>query len=155
MNFVFRACVLLLLEPETVEGLLARSTGTSPLRRREEHEDREILQNIVEPMFGASGDEHDAPGTHFAIFGPHANSCAAPNDIVDLILGVHRLLVLAAPREFVQATAHRGDPQELEICIATPSARLEEIRDFVSFHRMPRHRATSPWIKPRRRTRYD
>ena len=32
---------------------------------------------------------------------------------------------------------------------------IEEIGDFVSVHRMPRHRGMSPRIKSRRPTRYD
>jgi hypothetical protein len=108
------------------------STRVGPLGGREEHEGRQILEDIVEPMFSAGRDEHDAPGTDLAILGPHANPCAAADDVVHFILGVRRLLVFAASREFVKATTHRRDPQELEVRLATPPARLEEIGDFVS-----------------------
>src|SRR5881296_273152 len=140
--------------PRLPRGSSDSSARARSLGRRKEHEGREILQDIVEPVLGPRWNEHNAPGTHLAILSPHPNPCAAADDVVDLILGVDRLLVLAAPGEFVQATTHRPDPQELEVGLATPPARLEEIGDFVSFHRMPRYRATSPRIKSRRRTRY-
>src|SRR3989442_1609229 len=81
-----------------------------------------------------SGGEPDAPWTALAILSSHPNSRATANDVIALILGVDRLLVFAAPGEFVQAATHRCDPQELEVCLASSPARLEEIRDFVSFH---------------------
>src|SRR2546428_5340286 len=116
------------------EGSTDSSARARPLRRREEHEGREILQDIVEPMLGPRWNEHNAPGTHLAVLSLHSNSCAAADDVIDLILGMGRLLVLAASGEFVQATTHRRDPQELEECLAPSPARLEEIRDFVSLH---------------------
>src|SRR5439155_22747642 len=84
-----------------------RSTRIGPLRRRKEHQGRQILQDIVELVLGAGGYEHDAPGSDLAILSPHSNSRAAPDDIVHLILGVGRLLVFAASGEFVQAATHR------------------------------------------------
>src|SRR5712691_3640049 len=143
------------VNPRARRGLLDSSPRVGTLRRREEHKGRQILQDIVEPVLGAGRDEHDAPGPDLAILSPHSDSCAAANDVVDLVLGMDRLLVFAAPGEFVQATTHRRDPQELEVCLAPSPARLEEIGDFVSLHsKMPRYRASSPRIKPRRRTQY-
>ncbi len=49
----------------------------------------------MESMFGARRDEHHASGTDLAILSPHSNSCAAANDVVHLVLGMGRLLVLA------------------------------------------------------------
>jgi len=119
---------------ETVEAGLNASPRVGPLRGREEDEDGQILQDIVEPMLGARWNEHHAPGTDLAILGPHPNARAAADDVVYFILGVDQLLVLAAPWEFVQATTHRRDPKELEVCLAPSPARLEEIGDFVSVH---------------------
>src|SRR2546426_7228359 len=120
--------------PRLTGGPSDSSARASSLGRLNEHEGREILQDIVDPVLGPRWNEHNAPGTHLAILSPHPNSCAAADDVVDLILGMGRLLVLAAPGEFVQATTHRRDPQELEVCLASSPARLEEIRDFVSLH---------------------
>src|SRR3989454_9200484 len=113
MNVMFRPAVL----PRSLGPCRACRGGSTdssprarPFGRREEHEGREILQDIVEPVLGPRWNEHNAPGTHLAILSPHSNSCAAADDVVDLILGMGQLLVLAAPREFVQATTHRRDP---------------------------------------------
>src|SRR5213593_2853156 len=141
--------------PRLPRGSSDSSARARSLGRRKEHEGREILQDIVEPVLGPRWNEHNAPGTDLAVLSLHSNSCAAADDVVDLILGMGRLLLLAAPGEFVQATTHRSHPQELEVCLAPSPARLEEIRDFVSLHsKMPRYRATSRRIKPRRRTQY-
>src|SRR2546426_10017241 len=137
MNVMFsasRPAAKLRSMPRQPRGSTDSSARARPLRGREEHQDRQILQDIVEPVFGAGGDEHDAPWTDLAILSPHPNSRATADDVVHLILGVDRLLVFAAPGEFVQAATHRCDPQELEVCLASSPARLEEIRDFVSFH---------------------
>src|SRR3989442_1296015 len=116
------------------EGATNSSARVRPLRWRKEHESCQILQDIMEPVLDACRDEHNAAGTDLAILSPHPNSRAAPDDVIHLILCVDRLLVFAAPGEFVQATTHRRDPQELEVCLAPPPARLEEIGDFVSLH---------------------
>src|SRR5438552_5111284 len=137
------------------ECLLGPSTRVGPLRWREEHEDRQVLQNIMEPMLGSCRNEDDASRPDLAIVRAHTDPGTAANDIVDLILGVCGLLVLGAPRKFIEPATHRCDPQELEVCLAPSPARLEEISDFVSVHRMPPHRGMSPRIKSRRRTRYD
>ena len=88
----------------------------------------------MEPVLDARWDEHNAAGTDLAILAPHPNPCATADNVVHLILGVGRLLVFTASGEFIQATTHRRDPQELEVCLAPSPACFEEIRDFVSFH---------------------
>src|SRR5436309_13812675 len=120
--------------PRLPRGSTDSSPRARPFGRHQKHEGREILQDIVEPVLGPRWNEHNAPGTHLPILSLLSNSCAAAYDVVDLILGMGRLLVLAASGEFVQATTHRCDPQELEECLAPSPARLEEIRDFVSLH---------------------
>src|SRR2546422_10998010 len=100
--------------PRQPRGSTDSSARARPLRGREEHQDRQILQDIVEPVFGAGGDEHDAPWTDLATLSSHPNSRAAANEVIDLILRLHRLLVLDAPAEFVLAATHRYDPQQLD-----------------------------------------
>src|SRR5947208_14516371 len=106
------------------ECLLDPSTRVGPLRRREEHEDREILQDIVEPMLGPCRNEDDASRPDLAIVRADTDPGAAADDVVDFILGVCGLLVLGAPREFIEPATHRCDPQALEVCLAPP--RSEE-----------------------------
>src|SRR2546422_5433738 len=60
--------------PRQPRGSTDSSARARPLRGREEHQDRQILQDIVEPVFGAGGDEHDAPWTDLAILSSHPNS---------------------------------------------------------------------------------
>src|SRR5438094_1918395 len=83
--------------PRLPRGSSDSSARARSLGRRKEHEGREVLQDIVEPVLGPRWNEHNAPGTHLAILSSHSNSCAAADDVVDLILGMGRLLVLAAP----------------------------------------------------------
>src|SRR5438034_10826703 len=106
------------------ECLLDPSTRVGPLRRREEHEDRQILQDIVEPMLGPCRNEDDASRPDLAIVLAHTDPGTAADDIVDFILGVCGLLVLGAARVSIEPARHLCDPQDLRVCLAPPTESL-------------------------------
>src|SRR5437899_9285008 len=106
----------------------ARCSRTRPFGGSEEDEEGQVLFDVVEPMVHEGRHEDDRPGTDRTILRPHADVRVAPDDVVDLILGMGALPVRIAPREFVQPTTHRRHSEKLKIRLAGTSARGEEVR---------------------------
>src|SRR5207245_563395 len=86
-------------------------------------EDRQALEDVVEPMFDVGRNEDDTPRTDLAILRAHTDPCATADDIIHLVFSVGRLLVLRTSGKFVEPAAHRRDPQELEVRFAPPPPR--------------------------------
>src|SRR3954469_18111416 len=84
------------------------------LRRREEHQDGQVLRDVEEAVFLEPLDEEDGArpqGPHFLASPKHAPPA---DDVIHLVLGMWPLSILLPGPEVVHAQAERGCAQKLQ-----------------------------------------
>jgi hypothetical protein len=98
-------------------------------RRRKEDQDFELLLDVVKPMLQIRLDENDRSGVHRSVVRADLHAGASADDIVHLIHAVRLLRIAATLRQNVDAGAHSGYPEKLQVGLGPFASLAEEIVD--------------------------
>src|SRR5919197_4902142 len=97
------------------------------LGRRKDHQELEVLDDVDETVLGKLGYEGDRPGL-YRLSLPLDFELSTPREhVVDLVLGVRRLMIGFPREEAVNPCAEHPRAQELPPLIACGACRLDDL----------------------------
>src|SRR5262249_6861339 len=115
------------------------ASGGSPalqgaLRRGEEHQDRQILRNVVEAMLDESFHEEDGAWCYVLCLLAGSELAPARDNVINLVLGVRLLPVVLPGLEVVHAHAQGSGPQKPQPRFAGALPFRQHCTEFESPH---------------------
>ena len=103
-------------------------TGGSSLGGCEEHNQSQVLGNVLEAMAGHRGHINHGAAANRLNFIAYPNGGTSGGNIIDFILPVRLLLVFFTHAQLVDTDSQSRDPQELQV---RPVQRCAAALDFV------------------------